>query len=164
MDENSILECLDSKSQEVEDIRKNVDITKDFLDFVKKIDSLPEVNKRSSEESRSLYEAVSESRVINTVGKQLEEFFGPPCKRAGKSIPLMLRLNPSVKYLGGIRKEQSFFRRGLKLGEFYGALWPWQTNPETITVHLGFCCDKMSDEDYNKLAKLVETALAEQRG
>lgn len=164
MDEKSILQVLDSESQEVQDIRENLDIMKDFLDLVKKIDSLPEMNRRSCEESRSLYEAVSQGRDINTMGKQLEGFFGPPCNPAGKSIPLTLRFSPAVKYLGGARKEQSLFIRKLKLGEFYGALWPWETSPESMTVHLGFCYTKMSDEDYTKLVALVEKVLAEQRG
>ncbi len=164
MDEKSILEILDSEAKEVQDIKKNLDITKKFLDLVKEINSLPEMDRRSHKECRSLYEAVSNGRDSDTMGKQLEGFFGPPSKRAEEPVPLKLRVNSSVRYLGGIRKDQALFIRKLKLGEFYAALWPWQSTPETMTVHLGYCCNKMSDEDYAKLEKLIDQALGEQEG
>jgi hypothetical protein len=161
VDEKSILGLLDGESRKVQDLKENVSMLKDFLELVKKIDSLPAMDRRSHEESRSLYEAVSNGRDVNTMDKQLEGFFGTPCKPLGESMPLRLRFSPSVKYLGGARKDQSLSIKKLKSGEFYAALWPWQNSPETMTVHLGYCCNKMSDEDYSKLEKLVEEVLAE---
>ena len=159
MDDKLILEKLNSGSQEIEEIKKSLTITKGFLDLIKKLDSLPDMSKRSSEESRSLYEAVSKNRDISTMEKQLEGFFGAPRKLAGQSVSFMLRFNPSVRYLGGVQGQQSLFIKKLELGEFYGALWPWQKNPENMTVHIGFCCAKMSDEDYEKLGTLVQEEL-----
>jgi hypothetical protein len=164
VDDRLILELLDGESRDVQDLRKNLDLTRHFLDLVTKIDSLPETNRRSFEESRSLYEAVSNGMDIDAMGKHLEGFFGPPLKPVGESIPLTLRFNSSAKYLGGIREDQTFFVKKLRFGEFYGALWPWQSSPGVMTVHLGFCCNKMADEDYSKLEKVLETALAEQTG
>ncbi len=164
MDEKSILDLLHSEGRGIQDIKENVNTLKDFLDLVKKTDSLASMDRRSYEESRSLYEAVSEGRDINVMAEQLEGFFGPPSKPSGESISLKVRFDPSVKYLGGIRKEQCLFLKKLKVGEFYGALWPWQKGPETLTVHLGYSCNGMSDEDYAMLEKLVDQALAEEKG
>jgi len=159
MDDKLILEKLNSKSREMEDIRSNLTVTKGFLDLIKRLDSLPDMSKRSSEESRSLYEAVSKNRDIATMEKQLEGFFGAPRKPAGQSVSFVLRFNPSVRYLGGVQGQQSLCIKKLKSGEFYGALWPWQRNPESMTVHIGFCCANMSDEDYEKLGNLIHEEL-----
>ena len=114
------------ESKEIKDLKININITKGFLNFVKKIDSLPNMDKTPYAETRSFYQAVSKDRDLNTLEKLLEDFFGPPIKPAGKPIPMLLRNNPSVKYLNGLREEQTLFIRKVKQGLYYGALWPWQ--------------------------------------
>ena len=84
-------------------------------------------------------------------------FYGPPRKAPGKSTPLSLRFNPSIKYLRGIREEQYLFLKEAKEGFFYAALWPWQKTAGNITVHLGYISSKMSKNDYVDLEKLVKT-------
>ena len=158
-----MIDIPDSKSKEIKDLKINFNITKGFLNLVKKIDSLPKMDKTPYAKTRSLYQAVSKDRDLNTLEKQLEDFFGPPIKPAGKSIPIMLRNNPSVKYLNGIREEQTLFIRKVKQGLYYGALLPWGSKEENITVHLGFCSHKMSKQEYNRLEKLVKTKVLNER-
>ena len=122
MDDKLILEKLNSKSQEMEDIRNNLTITKGFLDLIKKVNSLPDMSRRSSEESRSFYEAVSKNRDVSTMEKQLEVFFGSPRKPAGQSVSFMLRFDPAVRYLGGVQSQQSLFIKKLKLLSVFDTL------------------------------------------
>jgi len=146
-----------NESQELIRLKNDLNTTREFLEIVRFLDELPQMEKTSYDATRSLYQAVSKGRDIGTLEKMLEAFFGPPSKASGKSMPMSLRFNPSTKYLRGIRDEQSLFLRRTKEGFFYGALWPWSKNPKNITVHLGHISNKMSKKDYNDLEKLVKT-------
>ena len=152
-----------SDSKAIKALKLNLNVTKGFLDFVEKLDSLPDMKKAKFTETRSLYQAVSKGRDVEVMEKELEEFFGPPAKPAGKSISLLLRRNPSIKYLDGIREEQILFIRKVKLGFYYGALWPWRRDPNQITVHLGFLNPKMSDKDFKKLEQLVKSKVMHEK-
>ena len=99
-----MIDISDSDAKEIKALKINLKITKEFLDFIEKIDSLPDIERTPYTKTRSLYQAVSKGRGIKTMEKQLEEFFGVPIKPAGKPIPLLLRSNPSIKYLRGIRE------------------------------------------------------------
>jgi hypothetical protein len=159
----SMVDISGGESKEIKDLKININITKGFLNFVKKIDSLPNMDKTPYAETRSFYQAVSKDRDLNSLEKQLEDFFGPPIKPAGKPIPMMLRNNPSVKYLNGLREEQTLFIRKVKQGLYYGALWPWQRKENNITVHLGFCSHKMSKQEYNRIEKLAKIKVLNER-
>ncbi len=152
-----------AKIKEVINLKTSLHITKSFLNIVKKIDSLPDMQRTSYSETRSLYQTISKGKDLNALAKELEEFFGKPVKPAGKSIPLMLRFNPSIKYLGGVRKDQLLFIKKVKAGFYYGALWPWKREPDKITVHLGFCSHKMSDKDFKQLKELVKAKVLHEK-
>lgn len=155
MDDKSIIEILHSGS--VDHIKTNLNTRIDFLDLIKKIDSLPEMKRCSYEEIRCLYQAISNGRDIDTVEKQFEDFFGAPIRPAAKFIPKKLHLESSIKYLGSIPKEQTLFIKEIESGTYYGALCPWVANIKNIAVHLGFCSNKMSDKEYNNFHELVKT-------
>ncbi len=144
-------------SKKVIALKTNLHTTKGFLDIVKKIDSLPDMQRTTYGETRSLYQTISKGKDLNALTGELEEFFGQPAKPAGKSMPFMLRFNPSIKLLGGVREDQLLFIKKVKAGFFYGALWPWKREPDKITVHLGFCSHKMSDKDFKQLKELVKS-------
>jgi hypothetical protein len=146
-----------NESLELRNLKTNIGLTKKFLKLVQHFDQLPRMEKTPYDATRSLYQAVSKGRDINRLGKVLELFYGPPRKAPGKSMPLTLRFNPAIKYLRGIRDEQSLFLKETKEGFFYAALWPWQKTAGNITVHLGYISNKMSKNDYTDLQKLVKT-------
>lgn len=152
-----------SESKEIKDLKIGINITKGFLNLVKKIESLPNMEKTPYAGTRSFYQAVSKDRDLNSLENQLEDFFGPPIKPAGQTAPIMLRNNPSVKYLNGIREEQTLFIRKVKQGVYYGALLPWQKKVGNITVHLGFCSHKMSKQEYSRIEKLVKIKILNER-
>jgi hypothetical protein len=146
----------DNQKQEIQSIKKDLDLARDFFCLVKMFDVLPEIKRHSDKQTRSLYQAVSEGRDIKALESQLEAFFGEPQKPAGKSISGKLGSHPAVKYLGSIRKEQALFIKKARTGVYYGVLEP-DSGSFQITIHLGFCHHEMSTEDHRKLETLVKT-------
>ena len=126
-----------------------------LLHLIKKLNSFSQVNKQSRSDSRCLYEALSRGLDINFLEQIIIDFF-PIQKPAGANLPLKLKFNKTVRMLRGIRTDQSFFQRETSVGEIYGALWPWQSNPQNITIFLGLNGDKIKDDDYQQLEELTE--------
>jgi outer membrane protein assembly factor BamD (BamD/ComL family) len=160
MDHQLVAEVLTSDSDEIVDLKANMDRLEGFIDLIRKIDALPDIHKRFFEESRSLYQTTAVNQKITDLENILSEFFGPAVKPADKALPRKLRKSSVVKYMGGIQKDQSLFTMELKTGQFYGALWPWRRNKAKIEIHLGYCSDWMSDEDYSQLETLVKQTVS----
>ncbi len=156
MDPKLATEFLTSDSDEIAELKANLNLLEGFIGIAREINSLPDTNKRFYEESRSLFQVTSVGRDIVSLESILSKFFGLPVKPAGKSLPRKLRKNSTVKHLGGLQKDQSLFLLNLKTGQFYGALWPWRRNKTKIEVHLGYCSDWMTDHDYQQLENLVK--------
>ncbi|MFY9705809.1 MAG: hypothetical protein WAJ95_07825, partial [Desulfobacterales bacterium] len=146
-------------SRELSDLLISLNVTRDFLTLVELLDALPDIQKTPYNVTRSLYQAVSQGRDIETLGKQLEGFFGPAKKPAGKPMPVKLRFSATLKYLNGIREEQALYLRKAGRGYYYGALWPWHKEQGKITVHLGYCANKMSDADVENYQRLIKTRI-----
>ncbi len=157
MAKDPIVNDTNAESKELSTLKTSLGYTRDFLILVKKLDALPEMKRAPYDTARSLYQAVSKDLHSQFLERKLKSFFGEPKKRAGQPMPLKMRFNSSVKYLKGIRDEQAFYMKKTKSGFFYGALWPWHRAPETITVHLGYCSNKMTDKDVENLEKLVKS-------
>jgi hypothetical protein len=157
MEQKSTIQRSKKQSKEIIDLKISLNITRDFLCLVQLLDTLPNTKRVPYDVTRSLYQAVSKGKDMHTLGKELEGFFGPPIKPAGQPIPLKMRFNPAIKYLQGLRDEQALYSRKTKNGFYYGALWPWHKKTENITVHLGYCSNKMSGKDYDNFQKLVKT-------
>ena len=147
------------ESKEMTDLKINLNVIKGFLTLVELLNTLPNIKKAPYDATRSLYQAVSKGRDIETLGKVLEDFFGPPRIPAGKAMPKRMLFHPSIKYLDGVRKEQALYIKNTKNGFYYGALWPWLKVPSNITIHLGYCGNKMTGKDFEKLEKQVKTGL-----
>ncbi len=99
------------KIKEEIDLKTSLHTTKGFLYIVKKIDSLPYMHRTAYGQTRSIYQATSKGKDLNALAKEFEDFFGKPVKSAGEPMPLKLRLNPSIKLLGGVRKNQLLFTK-----------------------------------------------------
>ena len=160
MNQQLVAQILTGNSDEIEDLKLNLPILEGFIELIRRLDALPETSKRFYEASRSLYQSTCTARPITELETLLAKYFGPPVKPAGKTLPRKLLKNPSVKYLGGIQKDQSLFRLPLSTGEFYGALWPWHRNKAKIEIHLGYCSDWITDEHYQQLETLVKRSLS----
>ena len=158
-----IEEFLTGDSKEIRDLANNEAALVGFLTLAKGIDDLPDMSNRFYEESRSLYQVTSSGHSIGELVEILSEFFGVPAKAPDQSIPVTLRFDPTVKYLGGIRKDQALFLKKLKTGAFYGALWPWQRDANKIEILLGFCSSSISKADFTQLGTLVQKFLSKKK-
>jgi hypothetical protein len=158
-----IEELLTGDSNEIRDITANEAALVGFLTLAKCVDDLPNMSSRFYEESRSLYQVTATGRSLDELVETLSSFFGKPAKAPGKSLPVSLRFDPTVKHLGGIRKDQVLFLKKLKTGAFFGALWPWQQDTDKIEVLLGFFSSSMSKADYNQLKTLVQKFLSKKK-
>lgn len=148
-------EALKGCGKEIQCLLENIPEVEGFMSIVGRFGTFPNIAKRPSDKSRSLIEIVSKGRDVKVLESELGMFFTSVSKPAGKSIPFMLRFSPVAKYLGGVRKEQSFFTKKSGPGEFYAALWPWQSTPENVTVHFGYFSKTMPEEDYSRLRNFV---------
>ena len=160
MDATSIVDILNSGSEALQGLTREAKEISGFLDLIAQIDDQAEFETRFYEEGLSLFQTIAKGKQINELEQLLATFFGPPDKPAGKPLPIGLRFNSSAKYLGGIQKEQALFIKKTAAGELYGALWPWQRKKNVTTIHLGFCSDQISDDDYGLLETLVKKARA----
>ena len=148
-------EALKGCGKEIQCLFENTLEVEGFISLIGRFGSFPNISKRPKDQSRSLIEIVSKGRDVKVLESELGIFFTSVSKPAGHSIPFMLRFSPVAKYLGGVRKEQSFFTKKSGSGEFYAALWPWQSTPENVTVHFGYFSKTMPDEDYQKLRNFI---------
>ena len=163
MGEPLIDEFLAGDSKVIRDFAKNEAVLVGFLTLAKGIDDLPEVSTRFYEESRSLYQVTASGYRVDDLMTKLAEFFGSAAKAPGQNLPVNLRFDPVIKFLRGIRKDQALFIKKLKTGSFFGALWPWQRDPEKIEVLLGFCSSGMTPEEYSQLGSLVQKFLSKKK-
>jgi hypothetical protein len=163
MGESLIDEFLSGDSKEVRDLANNEALLVGFLTLTKGVDDLPGTATRFYEEPRSLYQVTSSGHSIDELMAILSDFFGVPAKPPGKALPVNLRFDPTVKFLGGIRKDQALFLKNIDTGAFYGALWPWQRDADKIEILLGFCSASMRSDDYRQLETLVHKFLSKKK-
>ena len=85
-----------------------------------------------------LYTGVVGTDVIEQITPTVEKYFGRPFKPAGQSALLKNLLDGFSKAIGGMRKEQTVFRKNVsKSLDLYCAFWPWGSNPVKTTVRIG---------------------------
>lgn len=67
----------------------------------------------------------------------LENAMGRAVKEPGQEVVLPEQIQAWVDRIGGLRIEQSFFFKQDDQKVTYAALWPWQSNPDKITLKCG---------------------------
>ncbi len=72
-----------NESQELIRLKNDLNTTREFLELVRFLDKVPQMEKTSYDATRSIYQAVSKGRDISTLEKKLETFFGSPRKGSG---------------------------------------------------------------------------------
>lgn len=96
-----------------------------------------------------LYTSVVQGNVVQQISPVVEEYFGKPYKKAGQSAFMKNLTDEFAKTLGGMRKEQTFFRKDVSEAvQLYCAFWPWGTDPEKTTVRIGILTDGNDEFDH----------------
>jgi hypothetical protein len=92
---------------------------------------------RSNSQELEYLEAVLQLEDLELLHSLLRKHLGPAAKESGKEANLPKEIQKFVDSLGGLRKEQSFFYRQDVHQIVYAAIWPWQSNPNKITLKSG---------------------------
>ena len=82
-------------------------------------------------------EAVIKRDDLEVLTTILTKHLGVAAKAPGKEVALPKKIQPIVHALGSLRIEQSFYYKEEKGKIIYAALWPWESNPERITLKVG---------------------------
>ena len=90
-------------------------------------------------------EAVVTLKELDALQSLLKKHIGPATKKSGREVYFPKKIQELVDSLGGLRIEQSFFYKEEGVEVIYAAIWPWQSDPDKITLKSG-------------VSKLVSTA------
>ena len=83
-------------------------------------------------------EAAIQKNDLELLKSLLTKHLGPAAKEPGIEVTFLIEIQRLVDSMGGLRIEQSFFYRQREDDQvLYAALWPWQSNPEKITLKAG---------------------------
>lgn len=101
-----------------------------------------------------LYTGVIRSEIIGEISPVVENYFGAPIKVAGQNAFLKNLYDDLAKAVGGMRKEQTFFRKDVSPGIIlYCAFWPWGSDPARTSVRIGLLCS--SDEVERQMSEAL---------
>jgi hypothetical protein len=92
---------------------------------------------RPNSQELEYLEAVLQTKDLELVHSLLKKHLGPAAKESGKEANLPKEIEELVDSLGGLRNEQSFFYKQDGRQIIYAAIWPWQSNPNKITLKVG---------------------------
>ena len=92
---------------------------------------------RPNSQELEYLEAVLQKEDLPLLHSLLKKHLGPAAKEIGEETNLPKEIQKLVDSLGGLRKEQSFFYRREGHQIVYAAIWPWQSNPDKITLKSG---------------------------
>ena len=84
-------------------------------------------------------EAVTGRKDLELLKAIWTKHLGPAPKEPGIEANFSVGIRSLVNAIGGLRFNQSFFYRQEGNNIFYAALWPWESNPEKITLKTGMC-------------------------
>lgn len=115
------------------------------MDMIKELKGNLKMEMRSDSEGKEYLEAVLEEKEVKRLYSLLRKHLGPAAKECGAEANLPEEIQELVDSLGGLRKEQSFFFKQEAHQITYAAIWPWQSNPNKITLKSGI--SKLPSED-----------------
>src|SRR4030043_1299368 len=118
-------------------IKKQWVIGKNVMNLVEKIEKTLKMEIRLTSEEGKYLEAVITLQDLDVLNSLLREHLGPATKVSGKEVYFPIKIQELVDSLGGLRIEQSFFYKQDGTQGIYAAIWPWQSDPNRITVKSG---------------------------
>ena len=96
-----------------------------------------EMELRPLSKGNEYLEAVLDTGQLESLQSILNKHLGVAAKEAGKEARLPKEIQRHVDAMGGLRLEQSFYYKKEGTKVFFAALWPWQSNPNKVTVKVG---------------------------
>ena len=116
-----------------------------MVDLIEELKGTLKMEMRSDSEEKEYLEAGLETEGLKRLNSLLRKHLGPAVKECGEEAYLPEEIQELVDSLGGLRNEQSFFFKQEAHQIIYAAIWPWQSNPDKITLKSGI--SERSSED-----------------
>jgi len=107
------------------------------MTLIEEITSKLKLEVRSNSKGTEYLEAVLTKKDLESVACLLTKHLGAAAKEPGKQANLSGEIKKVADWLGGLRLGQSFFYKKEGKQVFYAALWPWESNPDKITLKTG---------------------------
>jgi hypothetical protein len=92
---------------------------------------------RATSHGTEYLEAVITLEDLEALRSLLRKHLGPATKESGKEVSFPQTIRGLVDSLGGLRIEQTFFYKQEGTQVTYAAIWPWQSDPNRITLKSG---------------------------
>src|SRR4030067_2710577 len=118
-------------------IKKQWLIGKKVMNLVEEINKTLKMEIRLTSKGGKYLEAVITLQDLDVLHSLLREHLGPATKVSGKEVYFPTKIQELVDSLGGLRIEQSFFYKQDGAQVIYAAIWPWQSDPNRITLKSG---------------------------
>jgi len=107
------------------------------INLIKEIRKTVRMEIRATSRGTEYLEAVITLKDLETLRSLLKKHLGPPTKESGKEVSFPQTIREIVDSLGGLRIEQSFFYKQDGKQVTYAAIWPWQSDPNRMTLKSG---------------------------
>jgi hypothetical protein len=107
------------------------------MNMIEEIKETLRMEIRPNSQGLEYLEAVLHKKDLELLNSLLKKHLGPAAKESGKEVNLPKEIQKLVDSLGGLQDEQSFFYRQDGHQVIYAAIWPWQSDPNKITLKSG---------------------------
>ena len=107
------------------------------MSMIKEIKETLGMEIRPNSQGLEYLEAVIVKKDLNLLESLLKKYLGPAAKEPEKEADFPEAIEKIVDSLGGLRHGQSFFYKQENNEVIFAALWPWESNPNKITLKSG---------------------------
>lgn len=107
------------------------------MDLIEDLKKNLKMEIRDNSKEEEYLEAVIDRNTLDALNSTLARYLGPALKEPGKKAVYPKEIKNLVDSIGGLRPEQSFFYKKENQKILYAALWPWQSDPQKITLKIG---------------------------
>ena len=107
------------------------------MNMIEEIKSTLWIETRLKSRELEYLEGVIYREDLEKLNSLLKKYLGPPVKESGRGTYLPKEIRGIIDNLGGLRKEQSFFYKQEGAQVVYAAIWPWESDPNRITLKSG---------------------------
>jgi hypothetical protein len=108
-----------------------------MMNMIEEIKGTLKMEIRSNSQGLEYLEAVLYKKDLELLNSLLKKHLGFPAKEPGKEANMPKEIQTLVDSLGGLRNGQSFFYRKDGNQVKYAAIWPWESDPNKITLKSG---------------------------
>jgi hypothetical protein len=107
------------------------------MNIIEEIKGTLRMEIRPNSQGLEYLEAVINKKDLELLESLLKKHLGPAAKEPRKETNLPEAIQETVDSLGGLWDGQSFFYKQESNEVIFAALWPWESNPNKITLKSG---------------------------